>query len=204
MSQMADEVGSSSVGTSSMLTPRSCKRVRGVASEFVSDQATSLLTGKVHHTPRLRKRGRVDPSEWTTFDQVVMSASCMAYLLCSMTWAWFGFAKLASWFVLVSFASTVADGIRVPWAPIRVFDRIVGSLGLVTSMVVNCTSVFNVGLVVVTAVSALYWLRASRAAAVRATTLAGHRRYVLTHATWHVWGAIALCAMTTYVQSAQA
>ena len=176
------------------------------AKEFLTDQAASVLSGKVHHTPRLASRGRgangarID-RPWSKTDAVVMSLSCAAYLMCSVVWYSLGYTRLQRWFYLVTLCSVLADGVRLPFAAARVADRIVGSAGLITTCIVNCTSPANTALVLVTTASALWWLRQSRAAAARADDVAnGHQWYVFWHAGWHVYGAAALCAMTWYIQ----
>ena len=202
-------------------TRRGCSH----AADFVVDQAASLLSGKAHHahatqhgrgvrvgTPAKSDAGGAgrpcavqpapQPHAWSTHDAVVMTLSCMAYLACSVVWWRFGFTRLQYWFYLVTVCSTVADGIRVPFAPVRTLDRIVGSTGLVSAMVVNSTTVANTALVTFTMVSAVWWLRRSRAAAAVAhLTPGGHAAYVWAHAAWHVYGAAALCAMTCYIQT---
>ena len=68
-----------------------------------------------------------------------------------------------------------------------------GATALTSSCVINSTSLANTGLCLCAVGSSLWWLRAGRAAT-------GTARYLPTHCVWHVWGALAVCAVTLHVQ----
>lgn len=163
---------------------------------FFSDQAAAISSGKQHH-----KAGSPPP---TVLQRVVMACSSLLYLCCSYAWSRFGYRWLGLWFCLVSALSVAADagsGLLPERAieALRVADRLVGSIGLVTSVVINSDSVLHAGLCFLAVASSLCWLAKGRAVA-RAEP---HNRckYLAYHSCWHAWGAAALASVTMHVQA---
>ena len=81
---------------------------------------------------------------------------------------------------------------------LRVCDRTVGTIALLSSVYSNSNSLSNTALSVLAVVSSLCWLAKGRAVA-RAEPLS-RWKYLLLHATWHAWGAAALVAVTVRAQ----
>ena len=163
---------------------------------FFSDQAAAISSGKQHH-----KAGTPPP---TVLQRVVMACSSLLYLCCSYAWSRFGYRWLGLWFCLVSALSVAADagsGLLPERAieALRVADRLVGSIGLVTSVVINSDSVLHAGLCFFAVASSLCWLAKGRAVA-RAEPH-NRRKYLAYHSCWHAWGAAALASVTMHVQA---
>ena len=167
---------------------------------FLRGQLSAMVSGGGHHSG-------VAPRP-TVLQRLLMSLSSACYLGCAATWHSFGYWWLGAWFWLVAGFSIAADGLQdavLPtWllGPARMADRAVGSVGLATSVAVNSTSQSNAALSLLAAISAVCILAKGRSVA----KAEPHRRvkYLVIHATWHVYGAAALSAITYYVQQQQA
>ena len=162
---------------------------------FFSDQAAAISSGKQHH-----KAGKPP----TVLQRVFMACSSLLYLCCSYAWSRFGYRWLGLWFCLVSALSVVADagsGLLPERASgtLRMADRLVGSIGLVTSVAINSNSILHAGLCCLAVASSLCWLARGRAVA-RAEPH-NRRKYLAYHSCWHAWGAAALASVTVHVQA---
>ena len=120
-----------------------------------------MSSGKQHH-----KAGTPPPP---LLQRVLMACSSLLYLCCSYAWSHFGYRWLGLWFCLVSALSVAADagsGLLPERAigRLRVADRLVGSIGLVTSVVINSDSIPHAGLCCLATASSLCWLAAGRVA----------------------------------------
>jgi hypothetical protein len=129
----------------------------------------------------------------------VMGLSCALYLLPAVVWWQHGWACMAALFVLVSVCSSLADAVRLDLDVVRSVDRAVGAVALTSSCVLNCTTFFNAALCMVSVVTSLCWLRAGRV--LRHSEPHNITGYLLLHAAWHGWGAMAVCLVTQHVQS---
>jgi len=163
---------------------------------FFSAQAAALSSGKQHH-----KAGTPPPS---VLQRVLMACSSLLYLCCSYAWSRFSYRWLGVWFCLVSALSVVADaggGLLTERVigTLRVADRLVGSIGLVASVVINSDSILHAGLCLLAVASSLCFLAKGRAVA-RAEPQ-NRRKYLAYHGCWHAWGAAALASVTLYVQA---
>ena len=163
---------------------------------FFSDQAVALSSGKQHH-----KAGTPPP---TALQRSLMACSSLLYLCCAHAWFRFGYRWLGLWFYLVSTLSVTADagsGLLSERAigGARMADRLVGSVGLCSSVVINSDSVLHAGLCLLAVASSLCWLAKGRAVA-RAEPQS-RRKYLVYHGVWHAWGAAALASVTVHVQA---
>lgn len=184
------------------LPRKSPSRVRKLSSPpptlvrtFLDDHAAAQLTGKAHHsegTPPL-----------TTTQRFVMGLSSLLYLLPAAAWAHFGFNILCAWFCLVSLLSISADALSglLPESlmqVVRICDRSIGTIGLVSAVLANSTSVANTVLALLAVATSLAWFVKGRLTAQAAPT--ARWRYLFFHAMWHAWGALALVAVTITAQ----
>ena len=146
--------------TSQCSTAQPTAQRGGMLRAFFSDQAAAMSSGKQHH-----KAGTPPPP---VLQRVLMACSSLLYLCCSYAWSRFGYRWLGLWFCLVSALSVAADagsGLLSERAigRLRVADRLVGSIGLVTSVAINSDSIPHAGLCCLATASSLCWLAAGRA-----------------------------------------
>ena len=166
--------------TSQCSTAQPTAQRGGMLRAFFSDQAAAMSSGKQHH-----KAGTPPPP---LLQRVLMACSSLLYLCCSYAGSHFGYPWLGLWFCLVSALSVAADagsGLLPERAigRLRVADRLVGSIGLVTSVVINSDSIPHGGLCCLATASSLCWLAAGRAVA-RAEPH-NRRKYLAYHSCWH-------------------
>ena len=114
----------------------------------------------------------------------------------------FGFNILCAGFCLVSLLSISADALSglLPESlmqVVRICDRSIGTIGLISAVLANSTSVaIRVALLAVA--TSLAWFVKGRLTAQAAPT--ARWRYLFFHAMWHAWGALALVAVTITAQ----
>ena len=161
--------------------------MEGRSTSFVADSLRLVLSGKSH------SHGAPPPrAAW----RVVMGLSCASYMIPALVWQRWARPGMAALFVLVTICSTLSDAVRVDRNIVRSVDRAVGTVALSSSCVINSNTASNALLCLGAVVTSLCWLRASRAAN-------GTPRYLMTHCIWHMWGALAVCVVTEFVQRQQ-
>ena len=121
--------------------------------------APALLRGRSHHE-------HAPPP--TSLQRSLMLVSSLLYLCPAAAWFHFGFVKLCAAFGAVTMLSVTADsgGGILPEAlmrPMRVADRTVGTLSLISSVVCNSNSILNWFLSMAAVLSALCFLTTGRA-----------------------------------------
>eukprot|EP00298_Acanthocystis_sp_HF-20_P005785 c15839_g1_i1.p1 GENE.c15839_g1_i1~~c15839_g1_i1.p1 ORF type:complete len:180 (+),score=27.39 c15839_g1_i1:51-542(+) len=155
---------------------------------FIISHLKPLLSGKSHHEGRKIIR--------STNEICLMSISCFFYFIPAWFWFLYQYQILSSLFCCTAIFSFLADGVRVPFAFIRVLDRCFGTICLISSAVINSKSLFLFSLVLFTCASSLWWLGQSRKVA--QTNPNNRTAYLFYHGVWHVYGSLALC-FTTYI-----
>ena len=133
-----------------------------------------------------------------------MAFSSLLYLGCAYTWLRFGFVVLSSCFCLVSLLSVGADaGGNVlserTMRPLRMADRTIGTIALLSAVGCNCTSPLNAVLAILAMLSSVAFLAKGRRVA--RDNPHARRAYLAWHATWHAYGAAALVAVTCRAQT---
>lgn len=142
---------------------------------------------------------------WTPAQRVIMALSSLLYLASAYCWHRFGFLLLSRCFCAVSILSVGADagGGLLPeqrvMRPLRMADRTVGTVGLLSSVITNSNSPLNTFFSVMAMLTSLCFLARGRQVS-RAAPLA-RWRYLAWHASWHGYGAAALVAITLKAQS---
>lgn len=156
--------------------------------------APALLRGRSHHE-------HAPPP--TSLQRSLMLVSSLLYLCPAAAWFHFGFVKLCAAFGAVTMLSVTADsgGGILPEAlmrPMRVADRTVGTLSLISSVVCNSNSILNWFLSMAAVLSALCFLTTGRASAT--ADPCNRWRYLFLHGMWHAYGSGVLVMVTFHAQ----
>ena len=133
-----------------------------------------------------------------------MAASSLLYVGPAFAWMSYNYWWLGRCFCLVAVLSVGADsgGGILPEAnmkPLRIADRAVGTVALLSSVVFNSTSPTNCAFSIIAVVTSLCWLAKGRA--VRSADPTARWTYLFFHGGWHAYGAAALVAVTRRAQS---
>jgi hypothetical protein len=169
----------------------------GGVRHFLRDQRCSQLSGAGH---------AVGAPPFTPPQRALMAASSLLYLCCAATWQHYGHSWLGGCFCLVSILSVGADagGGVLPESvmlPLRMADRIVGTVGLLSSVACNSNSPTNFLFSLLAVLSSLCFLTKGRAVAKAEPT--ARWTYLVYHGSWHAYGAAVLAAVTWRAQSSQ-
>eukprot|EP00300_Choanocystis_sp_HF-7_P032027 c41959_g1_i1.p1 GENE.c41959_g1_i1~~c41959_g1_i1.p1 ORF type:complete len:186 (+),score=12.73 c41959_g1_i1:53-559(+) len=120
---------------------------------------------------------------FTAREKVILTVSCLAYLLPGVAWLVVGgHALVALFMVLVTTASVLADGIRVPIPGIGAVDRLVATSCALIHAYLFSKSIWAAMLIAPATGIVLWWLHMSRWVATHGLQKSD---YLFYHCGWH-------------------
>ncbi len=176
-------------------TPKKTPSKSSTIGSFIKDQAATQLTG-ANHT-----KDKAPP--FTPLQRLLMALSSLLYLWCAFTFHHFGCWKLFACFCVTSSLSVSADSLTdvVPervMVPLRVLDRSIGTISLLSSVIVNSNSMTNTILSLAAVLSSLRFLAKGRSVA--KSQPKARWTYLAYHGMWHAYGAAVLVGVTYIAQ----